>query len=72
MEKRISVFIDRTIFFTSENLSYQHFDWLYGYTVFHTGEENRIVILLTSWPPCWEGAKGCLRLMSIKEEEFPH
>ena len=37
-------------FFTSENLSYQH---LIGYTVFLTSEENRIVILLTTWPPCW-------------------
>ena len=51
MEKRISVFIGRTIFFTSENLSYQHFDWLYGFS--HYREEHRIVILLTTWPPCW-------------------
>ena len=28
MEKRISVFIGRTNFITSEKLSYQHFDWL--------------------------------------------
>ena len=26
---------------------------LIGYTVFLTSEENRIVILLTTWPPCW-------------------
>ena len=32
VEKRMSVFIGRTIFFTSENLSYQHFDWLYGFS----------------------------------------
>ena len=32
VEKRISVFIGRTIFFTSDNLSYQHFDRLYGFS----------------------------------------
>ena len=32
VEKRISVFIGRKIFFTSENLTYRHFDWLYGFS----------------------------------------
>ena len=32
VKKRTSVFIGRTIFLTSENLSYQHFDWLYGFS----------------------------------------
>ena len=44
MEKRVSVFIGRTIFFTSENY---RISILIGYTVFLTSEENRIVILLT-------------------------
>ena len=53
MEKRISVLIGHTIFFTSEKLSYQHFDWLYQYTVLLTSEENPIVMFFTTWPPCW-------------------
>ena len=34
-------------------LSYVYMQRLYGYTVFLTSEENRMVILLTTWPPCW-------------------
>ena len=28
-----------------------------SYTGFLTSEENRMVILLTTWPTCWKGAK---------------
>ena len=67
MEKRISVFIGRTIFFACEKLSYKHFDWLYG---FLTSEENRIVILLQAWPPCLGRRERVIWLLCQKEEEF--
>ena len=58
VEKRISVFIGRTIFLLVKNYC---ISVLIGYTVFLTSEENRIVILLTTWPH-WRrqggGARG--------------
>ena len=75
MENRTSVLIGHTIFFTSEKLSYQHFDWLYQYTVLLTREENPIVMLFTTWPPCWDselkigkGRKSYLAFMSEKKK----
>ena len=50
MEKRISVFIGLMIF---SLVKIYRISILIGYTVFLTSEENRIVILLTRWPPCW-------------------
>ena len=41
-----------------------------GYTVFLTSEENRIVILFTTWPPCWEGAKGLFGFYVKKKKSF--
>ena len=39
--------------------------------VFLTSEENRIVILLTTWPPSREGAKGYLAFMSNRKRVSP-
>ena len=65
MEKRISVFISRTIFFTREKLLYHHLDWL-----FLTSEENRIDILLTTWPPCWGRRERVICFYVIKKKSF--
>ena len=66
VEKRISVFIGRTIFFTGEKY---RISILIGYRVFLTTEESRIFILLTTWRRVGEGAKG-IWLLRLKEEEF--
>ena len=42
---------------------------LIGYTVFLTSEENRIVILLTTWPGLGKERNGIWPLC-LKEEEF--
>ena len=67
MEKRISIFIGRTIF---SLVKIYRISILIGYTVFLTSEENRIVILLTTWPPCW-GAKGYLAFVSKRRRVSP-
>ena len=56
VEKRISVFIGRTIFFTSKNLSCQHFDWLYGFS--HYSEEIVSSFCSQHGRRVGEGAKG--------------
>ena len=44
---------------------------LIGYTVFLTSEENRIVILLTTWPAAVSGKeRNGIWLLCLKEEEF--
>ena len=54
MNKRFQLFIGRTIFSLVKNFRISIF---ISYTGFLTSEENRMVILLTTWPLCWEGAK---------------
>ena len=68
MEKRISVFIGRKIFSLVKNY---RISILIGYTVFLTSEENRILIVLTTWPPCQEGAKLYLDFMSKRRRVSP-
>ena len=67
MEKRISVLIGRAIFFT--NIKYLISIFI-DYTIFFTGKENRIVVLLTTWPPCWGRRERVIWLLCQKEEEF--
>ena len=72
VKKRISVFIGRTIFFTSEKSSYQHFDWLYGFSHFFS-LVKKIVLLFCSQHGrhVGKGAKEYLPWrLCLTEEEF--
>ena len=61
VEKRISIFIGRTIFFTSGKLLYQLFDWLLR---FFSLVKKIVVILLTTRPCVGESAKGFFGFLS--------
>ena len=63
----MSVFIGRTIFSLVKNYRIRV---LIGYSVFLTIVENRIVILLTSWPQWRDARKGYFAFMSKRRTVF--